>query len=757
MSTSTLDRPVAAQPPTAPRVGVLGRLAGFAHRRRGTVVLVWLAAVVATIGLSAAFAGEFRADYTARGSDSRTAQDLLTARFPAQSGQTVDVVLHSSGPLTAPATKSEVSALLAKIGGVPHVRAIADPYQVPDAIAADGRTGRATVQLDVTIPDDMPIADTKQIMSLAEAASAQGLQVELGGQVVQQAQQGSIGSEGIGLAAAALILLIVFGSVVAAGLPIVVAVTGVAISGALVGLFAALLDVPNWSTSLAAMMGIGVGIDYVLLMVTRYREYLGRGLPARSAVMATADTAGRSVLVAGSTVIISLLGLFGMGLTAMRGAAVVTIAAVAVVVLAATTLFPALLGYVGTRIDRLRLPGLRRHPERDGALSARWSRGVQRRPWVATLAGFGILAVLTLPVLTIKFGFPDAGNDGASTTSRQAYQLLSDGFGPGANGPLLLSAELSGPADQTALTGLADRLRQTPGVAAVLPPRLNEAADTAVLTVLPTTSPQSTETKNLVHTLRDTVVPAATAGSGLQVYIGGATAAAIDSTADTASRLPLLIVGVVGLSFLLLLTVFRSLVLAIKAAVLNLLSLGAAYGVVALVLQGGWAGRLVGIDTPTPLPAFIPVLMFAVLFGLSMDYEVFLLSRIRENWLRSADNAGSVTDGLAATARVITAAAAIMIAVFAAFVPSPDVILKVIGVGMAAAILIDATVVRLLLVPALMHLFGRLNWWLPGWLSRVLPRVNIEGADDHGAGEPVASTPPPARPGRLTPELDPVG
>jgi RND superfamily putative drug exporter len=756
VSTSTLDRPApAGDSPAAPTVGALGRLAGLAHRRRGTVVLIWLAAAIATIGLSAAFAGQFRADYTARGSDSRTAAGLLAARFPAQSGESVDVVLRSAGPLTAPATRAEVATLLGQLATVPHVRGVADPYQVPGAIAADGRTARATVQLDVATPDDMPIPDAKRIVALTETATHPGLAVEVGGLAIEHALQGDIGSEGIGLAAATLILLIVFGSVVAAGLPIVMAVIGLAISGSLVGLFAALLDVPDWSTSLAAMMGIGVGIDYALLMVTRYREYLARGMPVRSAVMATADTAGRAVLVAGGTVIISLLGLFAMGLTAMRGAALVTIAAVAVVVVAATTLFPALLGYVGHRIDRLRLPGMRQRSADGSAVWARWSRLVQRRPWAAALAGFAILAALIVPALGIRFGFPDAGNDRAATTTRQAYDLLSEGFGPGANGPLVLAAQLSGPADQGTLNGLAQRLQRTPGVAAVLPLRLSPDGDAAVLTVLPTTSPQSTQTEDLVRTLRQDVVPAAVGGTGVRVYIGGAAAAAIDSTEDTASRLPLLIAGVVGLSFLLLLTVFRSIVVAVKAAVLNLLSIGAAYGVVALVLQGGWLGQLVGIDTPTPLPAFIPVLMFAVLFGLSMDYEVFLLSRIREHWVRSGDNTTSVSGGLAATARVITAAAAIMIAVFAAFVPSPDVVLKVIGVGMAAAILIDATVVRLLLVPALMQITGRLNWWLPGWLDRALPRVQIEGRGDHTA--PPAAAHHPARPGHFSPALEPAG
>jgi RND superfamily putative drug exporter len=714
-----------------PRVGVLGRLADFSQRRRGVVLLVWIAAVAATIGLSSAFAGEFKADYTARGSDSRTAQDLLGQRFPALAGQGIDLAVRSAGPITDPAVRAAVADLLTQVRTVPHVTGTTDPFTSPGDVAADGRTARATIRLDVANPQDMPTADTQRIMAMTEAAQRPGLTLAVGGEAVQNAEQGDIGSEGLGLAAAAVILLLVFGSVVAAGLPIIVAVTGLGISGALVGLIAAVIDVPDWSTSLAAMMGIGVGIDYVLLMVTRYREFLGRGLAPRSAIMATADTAGRAVLVAGSTVVISLLGLFAMGLSAMRGVAVVTIAAVAVIMLASATLLPALLGFVGRRIDRLRIPGMRPRGVEGSRLWWRWSALVQRRPWTVGAAGLAILAVLALPLLGVRFGFPDAGNNPAGSTSRQAYDLLSQGFGPGANGPLLLAAELDRPGNTAALADLRGRLSGTPGVAAVSPPRLNPAKDTAVLTVVPTTSPQSTDTEDLVHTLRDEVVPAATDSTGTRVYVGGATAAAIDSTADTARRLPLLITGVIALSFLLLLTVFRSLAIPVKAALLNLLSIGAAYGVVAYVLEGGWAGRLIGIDTPTPLPAFLPVLMFAVLFGLSMDYEVFLVSRIRERWVRSADSPTSVTAGLAATARVVTAAAAIMVAVFAAFVPSPDVILKVVGVGMAAAILIDVTVVRMMLVPAAMHVLGRAAWWLPRWLDRRLPRVRVEGRDDH--------------------------
>jgi RND superfamily putative drug exporter len=481
------------------------------------------------------------------------------------------------------------------------------------------------------------------------------------------------------------------------------------------------------------MMGIGIGIDYVLLMVTRFREWRAAGLDPEAATVATLDTAGRSVMVAGSTVIVSMLGLFAMGLSFMRGAALVTILGVLVTLVASVTLFPALLGYLGRHVDRLRLPLGRRatvtvavggHIE-PGRGWLRWSTLVQRHRFVAALAGVAILLALAAPFLGVRFGFPDAGNNRAETSTRQAYDLVAQGFGPGANGPLVLAVELPG-GSRAPLDTLATALQHTDGVAAALPAQVNPAGDTAVITVLPKTGPQDQRTKDLVQRLRDTL-PATVAGTGAVVHVGGVTATAIDSTANIARRIPLLIGGVVVLSMLLLLVSFRSIAVAVKAAVMNLLSVAAAYGVVALVLQGGWAGRLVGIDTETPLPAFVPVLMFAVLFGLSMDYEVFLVSRMREVWIRTEDNRRAVTEGLAGTARVITAAAAIMIAVFAAFVPSPDLVLKVIGVGMASAILLDATVVRLLLVPAVMHVLGRVNWSMPAWLGRLLPELHVEG------------------------------
>jgi len=733
--------------------GPLGRLARLAYRNRGRTVLLWLAALMLAAGLSAAFGGDFAADYSAPGSDSKAAQDLLREKFPAQSGEVVDVVVKVDGGVAT--ARGDVRSLLDEMKAVPHVASVDDPFAVPGGISPDGGTLVAHLRLDVTNPTDMPHVDSERLLDIAKAADRPGLDVALGGQSINLAEQGEIGSEGIGLLAAAVILLLTFGSVVAAGLPILTAVAGLAVSSTLTGLVLRFVDAPDWSTALATMMGIGIGIDYVLLMVTRFREWRAAGLDPEAATVATLDTAGRAVMVAGSTVVVSMLGLFAMGLSFMRGAAVVTILSVFVVMAASVTLFPALLGYLGKHVDRLRLPlGRRRQAEvavgghiepTRGWLA--WSRLVQRHRVIAALAGVAILLALAAPFLGVRYGFPDAGNNPAETSTRQAYDMQTAAFGAGANGPLVLTAELSRPGDASSLDGLRAALAATPGVAVVTPPQLNPAGDTAVLTVLPDTGPQDQKTEDLVHRLRDDTIPAATADSGTTVRVGGVTATSIDSTENTARRLPLLVGGVVLLSMVLLLASFRSVAVAIKAAAMNLLSVAAAYGVVAYVLQGGWAGQLIGIDTETPLPAFVPVLMFAVLFGLSMDYEVFLVSRMREAWTRTRDNSRAITEGLAGTGRVVTAAAAIMIAVFAAFVPSPDLVLKVIGIGMAAAIFVDATVVRMLLVPSVMHLLGRANWWMPGWLGRILPELHVEG-------QPERHLPVPAEP---EPELASAG
>ena len=728
-----------------PQIGLLGRLARFAFRRRGPVVLGWIAALLLTFGLSAAFSGDFSVDYSAPGSDSQAAQQLLVDRFPAQSGDTVTVVAHADAG--AASVRGDITRLLGELRTVPHVIGVDDPFATPGGLSADGQTAVAHLQLDVPNPGQMPVEDSTRLIDIAKEHKSADLDVALGGQSIALAEQGAIGSEGIGLAAAALVLLLTFGSVVAAGLPIAVAIAGLAVSASLTGLLIRFVDAPEWSTSLATMIGIGIGIDYVLLMVTRFREWRAAGLDPEAATVATLDTAGRSVVVAGSTVIISLLGLFAMGISYMRGAALVTILGVLVVVGASMTLFPALLGYFGRHVERLRLPLGRRSPAslvtidghvRPSRFWLGWSRIVQRHRFIAVLAGVAALVALALPFLNVQFGFPDAGNNRTETTTRQAYDQIASSFGEGANGPLLLAVQLPGAGNDTVLTTLRTAISTTPGVAQVSPPQLNQASDTAVLTIIPTTGPQDPKTEDLVHLLRDTTIPAAVDDTGATVRVGGVVATSIDSTADLAGRIPFLIGGVVALSMLLLLVGFRSVAVAGKAAVMNLLSVGASYGVVAMVLEGGWVGRLVGIDTQTPLPPFVPVLMFAVLFGLSMDYEVFLVSRMREAWTRTGDNVRSVSEGLAGTARVITAAAAIMIAVFVAFVPSPDVMLKVIGVGMATAIFLDVAVVRLLLVPAVMHILGRANWWMPDWLGRRLPELHIEGRpEQHLAARPV--------------------
>jgi RND superfamily putative drug exporter len=433
-----------------------------------------------------------------------------------------------------------------------------------------------------------------------------------------------------------------------------------------------------------------------------------------------------------------MLGLFAVGLPVMNGTAVVTMVATLVVMVAAITLFPALLGYLGRRIDRLRVPLGRRRPTQisaDGHLVpaagwVRWSRLVRRHRVLATVASVALLLVLAEPFLGVHFGLPDEGNDPKNMSSRQAYDMLAEGFGPGANGPLLVVADMSHADGDAAVQRLRAELGNTAGVAAVSPPRVNPAGDTALITVVPSTGPQEAATEDLVQTLRDDVIPAVTKGTGAEVHVGGATAANIDINASVADRLALLIGGVVVVSMLLLLVAFRSVVIAVTAAVMNLLSVAAAYGVVAFFLEGGWAGKLIGIDTATPLAAFVPVIMFALLFGLSMDYEVFLISRVREAWVRTRNNSQSITTGLASTGRVITAAAAIMIVVFASLIPSDQVFIKISGVGMVAAILVDATIIRMLLVPAVMHLLGRGNWWLPRSLARRLPQLHVEGPSE---------------------------
>jgi putative drug exporter of the RND superfamily len=709
---------------------MLRRLVSWSYHRRRRVVALWVAALVAATVLAGVAGGDNEVDFTVPGSDSAEAVELLQERFPVFAGGNVDVVYTADGGVTGADVAGRIERLAAELGEVPNVMA-ADPGPV----SPDGSTGVLQVRFDLP-GEQLPATSVERVMDLAGDAEGDGLRVELGGYPIETVEQQEAGSESVGILAALVILLVAFGSALAAGLPLVIAGFGLGVALGGVWLMANVLDVPDFGVQIATMIGIGVGIDYALFIVTRFRSALAEGRTPRDAVLLAGGTAGRAVVFAGSTVVVSIFGLVLMGRGYLWGVALATSLAVTVVVIASVTLLPALLGFAGRTIDRFRLPWFRHDVDGRRTLSWRWSRVMQRRPLLAGLAALVILLVLAAPATDMRFGMPDAGNGPEDLTSRQAYDLMSEGFGPGANGPFLVAADLAGATDQQAATAAVDRmaadLTATDGVATVLPPVVNEAGDAAVVTVVPTTGPQDEATEDLVHTLRDDVLPAATTGTGMDASVGGTTAAFIDDSEQTASRLPLFIGGVVALSFILLMSVFRSLAVAIKAAIMNILSIGAAYGVMTLAANGGWLGGLVGIESSTPVPAWLPMTMFAVLFGLSMDYEVFLLSRVREEYVRTGDNRRAVADGLANTARVITAAAAIMVTVFGAFVLEDAVFLKLAGLGLATAVFVDATVVRMVLVPATMELLGDRNWWLPRWLDRLLPRIDVEA----GAGLP---------------------
>ena len=480
------------------------------------------------------------------------------------------------------------------------------------------------------------------------------------------------------------------------------------------------------------MIGIGVGIDYALFIVTRYRQGLHDGLDPEAAVVRAIDTAGRAVLFAGCTVMISILGLFLMGVSFVRGLAVGTSVTVALVMAASITLLPAVLGFAGRKIDKFSVRRQVKENDHRSSVWFRWSRTVQRRPWTVFLASLAVLIILAIPFFSMRLGFPDAGSNPTSDTTRRAYDLTTEGWGAGVSGPLTLAAEFPGHSSDATVTldEIVTAARDTPGVASVSPPTMSPTGDAAIIRVVAESSPQSEQTADLVHTLRDTVIPEATRGSDVVVHVGGVTAAGIDVSDRLSARLPIFVGAVLVLSFLLLLLVFRSILVPLKAVLMNLLSIGAAYGIVVAIFQWGWFDSVIGIPKAGPIVPFIPMMMFAILFGLSMDYEVFLLSRIREEYDRTHDNALAVADGLAATARVITAAALIMVTVFGSFVTGAEPTLKLFGLGLAAAIFIDATIVRMVLVPATMELLGDRNWWFPHWLDRITPHLQVEPSDD---------------------------
>jgi putative drug exporter of the RND superfamily len=727
--------------------GRLGRLGGWCYDHRRLVLLGWVLAVVAVIGLAQWSGSRLDNNFALGSSPSEQAENLLASRFPAQEGDSADVVLRSSTRLDNPAATMTIGRLARSLRPLADVSGVRSPLS-PGAshqLSADGRIGFIVVQFDAPAAD-LPASAVRAVIDTARGFARPGLQVSVGGAPIETVVSAAPGSsEGIGLAAAIAVMLLAFGSVVAMGLPILTALVGVGMGFAVLEALSHLVTVPTFGPDVMVMIGLGVGIDYALFIVTRYRQELAEGRPARDATIVALSTAGRAVLFAGCTVVIALFGLFVVGLPFMDGLAVATIVAVALVLAASLTLLPAMLAFAGPAIDRLHIPGLLARPSATTARGFwyRWSRTVQHRPWICAAAALAVLVILAIPLFSMRLAFSDAGNDPVSLTTRQSYDLLAEGFGPGFNGPLVVAADLRGPHAAAAIGALDTRLRQSPGVASAARPVLNAARDAAVIIVYPTTAPQAAQTAALVHRLRDQVIPQVTGGTGVTAFVGGETAAGVDTSTYLAARLPWVIGLVVVLAFLLLVAVFRSLVIPLKAAAMNLLSMGAAYGVIVAVYQWGWLSSLFGVARTGPIDPWIPLMIFTIVFGLSMDYEVFLLSRMREAWRRSGDNSSAVADGLASSGRVITAAAAIMVCVFGSFVVNdPLRILDVFGLGLAVAILVDATVVRMVLVPAVMQLLGSANWWLPRWIGRAIPSLGLEPDVDPPAGSGLARTRP---------------
>jgi putative drug exporter of the RND superfamily len=704
-------------------------LARTMYRRRRYVLAGWIVLLFATFFVSSAAGGAFKTEFKLPGTESQAAFDLLEQSSFRNRQVQAQIVFRAADGIETPAVKSAMEQLFAEVEQeIPDV-AVVSPYQ-PEG-ARQVAQGATIAYAELNFADRSGEAFTDQgneIEALAEKIDVPGLTIEFGGGMF--ANPGMNGaSEGIGIAAAMIILLIAFGSVLAMGLPIGTALFGIGTGIAIVLTVRNFVDMPDFTTAAVAMVGLGVGIDYALFIVTRYRENLHAGLDPERSVIRAIDTAGRAVLFAGTTVVISVLGLLLMKTSIMRGVAIGISIGVLTTMLASVTLLPALLGFVGRNIDKLSLPHRKPKDEAKDSGWVRWSHVIQRRPWPAAIIGLAVLLLLAIPLLSMRLGFTDAGNRPTNDTTRRAYDLIAEGFGPGFNGPLLLAAKTpNGEADLALMNRLSTALNGgVEGIAFATPPQANPEGTVAVMQVFPTTDPQAKATADLVNRLRDSLIPTVV-GTAIDVKVGGLTAAADDFATYTAARLPVFMGAVLILSFLLLMVVFRSLLVPLKAVIMNLLSIGAAYGVVVAVFQWGWGASLIGVGREAPVEAWAPVFIFAVVFGLSMDYEVFLLSRIREEYDRTGDNATAVADGLALTARVITAAALIMFCVFGSFVFGPEVALKLMGLGLAVAVFIDATVVRMVLVPATMELLGDWNWWLPKWLDRILPRVHVESA-----------------------------
>jgi putative drug exporter of the RND superfamily len=711
------------------------RFATWTTGHRSTVILAWIIALIGVGMIAGSVGSDFTEEFKLPSSDSQEAFDLLEHRFPQQSGVTAEIVYKAPAGADSPAVRKKMERVFAEAARLPHVSEVASPYAKGGAaaISKDGEIAYATVQYDTTT-DKLEKDDIKKLVAIGQDASSDGLQVEVGGAPVEEVrseEEGGGSSFMVGLLAAVVILLLTFGSVVAMGLPLLTALFALGVGIGLITLGTHVFDTANFAPELAAMIGLGVGIDYALFILTRFRNGLDEGLEPRPAAIAAVDTAGRAVLFAGVTVIISLMGMLLLGISFLYGVAMAAALAVLFTMIAALTLLPALLTIAGRRVDRLRIPGLgQRGPSTaEDTRWFRWSREIQKRPVLSAVLSGALLLVLCIPTLSLRLGSNDAGTDPAGSSTRKAYDLLAEGFGPGFNGPFAMVAALPGKGEDEALVTLRKTLKNEEGVAKVTSITLNPAEDTGVFQLYPTTSPQSADTTKLLDHIRNDVLPPIEQKTGARLHVGGITAIFEDFGDAIAKKLPLFIGVVVLLSALLLMAVFRSVLVPLKAMVMNLLSIGAAFGLIVAVFQWGWGASIIGVDGTGPIISFFPVFLFAIIFGLSMDYEVFLMSRIHEEWEHKHDATLAVTRGLALTGRVITAAAAIMITVFASFMIGEDRIIKLFGLGLASAVFIDAVIIRSVLVPAIMQLFGRSAWWLPSWLDRILPRLHVEPAE----------------------------
>ncbi len=725
-------------------------LARWCIRHRRLVVLGWIAIAVVTTAIASAAGRQYATNFSLPGTESQRAQDLLNHEFPSQGGDLDTIVFHTAdGSIESPTVRAAIEPLLERAAAMPHVVGVVSPYSARGAyeISRDRRTAFATLIYDKRA-NELPDTTGKPVLAAVNAVKVPGLDLAAGGQVIEQAEGFSIGpATAVGAVAALVILLMTFGSLLAAGLPLITAAFGLITGVALIGLATHVTSMSNVAPELALMIGLGVGVDYALFIVTRFRESYGRMGQNHAAVIEAMDTSGRAILLAGTTVVIALLGMFATGVTFMYGLAIASVLAVLLTMLASLTVLPALLSRFGDRIARpgplarrrLAAATMSNGPGSgpSGALASeqsfwrRWSRLIQDRPWPLMLVALALMVAILLPVTSLRLDNSDAGNDPTNTSTYRAFNLVARGFGPGFNGPLAIVAPLSHPGDSAALPALRAAVARTPGVVAVTPPQVSLSGKVAVLRAYPSSAPQAAATTSLVNTLRHRVLPPLERRTGMSVLVGGFTAGSIDFAGVLSSKLPLFIAIVVVLSALLLFVMFRSLVIPLQAAAMNLLSIGGALGATVAVFQLGWLSNLLGVQKG-PVEAWIPVLMFAVVFGLSMDYEVFLISRVREEWVRRGDASRAVIDGIAFTGRVITAAAAIMVCVFFSFMLGDERSIKEFGFGLGIAVFLDALIVRCVLLPAVLELLGGLTWKLPHWIDARLPHVAIEG---HSARE----------------------